>query len=146
MTAGRPSKYDSIDLVQVEKLASLGLIDTEIASILGVCEKTLNVYKKKPEFLQAIKKGKDKADAKVIESLYRRATGYEHKEDKIFQHNGEPVIVPTTKHYPPDVTAMIFWLKNRRSKYWRDKQDVEHSGSMHQEISMKELSKYLEKK
>ena len=38
------------------------------------------------------------------------------------------MIVPTTKHYPPDTTAAIFWLKNRQKSKWRDKQDHEISG------------------
>ncbi len=43
-------------------------------------------------------------------------------------HEGKPVIVPTVKHYPPDTTACIFWLKNRQRDRWRDKQDHEHTG------------------
>jgi len=35
-----------------------------------------------------------------------------------------------TKEIPPDATSMIFWLKNRRSKEWRDKQEIEHSGEI----------------
>ena len=36
------------------------------------------------------------------------------------------IIVKTKliKHYPPDSTAMIFWLKNRQKEKWRDKHDV----------------------
>ena len=44
--------------------------------------------------------------------------GYEHPEDKIFLHEGKPVIVPTVKHYPPDTTACIFWMKTRLG--WKD--------------------------
>ena len=33
---------------------------------------------------------------------------------------------PSVKYYPPDSTALIFWLKNRKPKDWRDK--IEHSG------------------
>ncbi|NLY80102.1 MAG: transposase [Lysinibacillus sp.] len=35
-----------------------------------------------------------------------------------------------TKEVVPDVTAQIFWLKNRRPDKWRDKQDIEHSGGI----------------
>jgi len=35
------------------------------------------------------------------------------------------LIVPTVKHYPPDTTAAIFWLKNRQPAKWREKQEVE---------------------
>ncbi|GAB7207355.1 hypothetical protein OS21_38510 [Dickeya oryzae] len=59
--------------------------------------------------------------------------GYEHEEDDIKAVNGEIVITPTIKRYPPDTTAAIFWLKNRQPKIWRDKQDINHTsddGSM----------------
>ena len=86
---------------------------------------------KYPKFLESIKKGKINADANVAKSLYHRACGYQHKEDKIF-HNPSAkkkkdrvVIVPTTKHYPPDTAAAFIWLKNRAG--WRDKQETELS-------------------
>lgn len=34
------------------------------------------------------------------------------------------------KEVAPDTTAQIFWLKNRKPDKWRDKQDVEHSGTI----------------
>ena len=57
----------------------------------------------------------------MASKLFHRATGYEHPEDDIKSVNGEIVITPTVKHYPPDTTAAIFWLKNRRPDLWRDK-------------------------
>jgi hypothetical protein len=123
---GRPSKYDKIDLVQVEKLAGLGLIDVEIASVLGIAVSTLNEYKKKEEFSDALKRGKVRADAKVIESLYLRATGYDHEDIYFSNYKGEVTATPYVKHYPPDPLSMIFWLKNRRPLEWRDRQETEH--------------------
>jgi hypothetical protein len=35
--------------------------------------------------------------------------------------------VPYREHVPPDVTACIFWLKNRDSAHWRDAWQVEHT-------------------
>ena len=29
------------------------------------------------------------------------------------------------EHYPPDTTALIYWLKNRRPDRWRDVQNIE---------------------
>lgn len=113
---GRPAKPPA-DSEKIEAIASLGLIDSEIAVILGISERTLNYWKKDPEFLQSIKRGKTKADAKVTQSLYRSATGYEYVDK-----NGQKVEVP------PNITAIIFWLKNRRPDLWRDKQQQEHSG------------------
>lgn len=34
------------------------------------------------------------------------------------------------RELPPDTTAGIFWLKNRKPKDWRDKQEVELSGNV----------------
>ena len=54
--------------------------------------------------------------------------GYTHDAVKIFQHQGEPVRVPYREHVPPDTTAAIFWLKNRRPEEWRDRHNHEISG------------------
>lgn len=44
------------------------------------------------------------------------------------------------KEVQPDVTAQIFWLKNRRPDKWRDKRDVEHSGGMNNTLDMSSLT------
>lgn len=119
---GRPSRYKPEYVEQAQKLCKLGMIDKELAEFFGVSEQTLNTWKKAhPEFLESLKGGKALADAEVAAKLFRRATGYEHPEDDIRAINGEIVITPTIKHYPPDTTAAIFWLKNRQPKRWRDK-------------------------
>ena len=48
--------------------------------------------------------------------LFSRIKGYEHAEDKVFNDNGTPMIVPTIKHYPPDPTSIIFYLKCKGKK------------------------------
>lgn len=123
MPAGRPTKYNSELNNQVEKLCKLGATDAQIADFLGIAESTLNLWKtKEPQFMESIRRGKLIADAEVAESLYKRATGYEHPEDKIFNDSGKPMIVPTIKHYPPDTAAAFIWLKNRAG--WKDKQEL----------------------
>lgn len=130
MPAGRPTKFKPEFVKQAEKLCVLGLTDVELARFFDVSEVTLNAWKSKhPEFLKSLKVGKKEADTRVERSLYHRAVGYSHPEDKIFNDSGTPLVVPTTKHYPPDTTAGIFWLKNRKAADWRDKRDVEHSVS-----------------
>jgi len=129
--AGRPTNYKKEYDEQAYKLCLLGATDKEMADFFGVSEVTFNAWKKKhPEFLKSLKEGKSVADANVAKSLYLRALGYYHPEDKIFNDNGEPLIVPTVKHYPPDPTAAIFWLKNRKPAEWRDKRDVQVEGNM----------------
>ena len=128
---GRPSKFDAVDRQQVEFLAKRGFTDAELAEFFKVTEQTWNNWKSAhPEFFESLKDWKAEADRKVERSLYERAKGYSHAEDKIFNANGKPLVVPTTKHYPPDTTAAIFWLKNRMKDEWRDTQHINHSGSV----------------
>lgn len=126
MPAGRPTKYKTEYEEQTYKLCLLGATDKDLASFFDVNEDTINEWKKKyTAFSESIKRGKEIADANVASKLYHRAIGYEHPEDKIFNNMGIEMIVPTIKHYAPDPTAAIFWLKNRQPAKWRDKQEQE---------------------
>jgi len=123
---GRKSKLPTIDYNQVEKLTRLGATDKELADFYEVTEQTINNWKKEDvQFFESLKRGKEIADAEVAEKLYQRAIGYSHPEEKIFQYEGGIIRADTTKHYAPDTTAGIFWLKNRRPDKWRDKQDID---------------------
>lgn len=125
----RPSKYRPEFAEQACKLCKLGLTDKEIAKFFEVSESTLNKWKlEHREFSESLKGGKTLADAEVASKLFHRATGYEHPEDDIRSVGGVIVITPTIKHYPPDTTAAIFWLKNRRPDLWRDKVEPEDRG------------------
>lgn len=122
MEEGRPTKYEAKYNKQAEKLCKLGATDKEMADFFEIVESTLNLWKKEyPKFSESIKKGKLFADANVAESLYKRATGYSHPEVDIRVINDRIVTTALTKHYPPDTAALIFWLKNRQKKKWRDK-------------------------
>jgi hypothetical protein len=65
---------------------------------------------------------------RVERSLYERANGYNFEAVKIFMppNREKPVYAPYVEHVPPDVTACIFWLKNRDPQHWRDSQRLEH--------------------
>jgi len=129
--AGRPSKFREEFIEQGRKLAQLGATDREAAEFFEVAESTLHLWKHQhPEFSEALKVGKDAADDRVEQSLYRRALGYSHDAVKIMTVDGSVVHERYVEHYPPDTTAAIFWLKNRRKGEWRDKHDVEHSGTI----------------
>lgn len=126
MPKGRPSKYKPEFAEQAYKLCLLGATNEDMANFFEIDVATLKRWRaSKEDFCAALKRGKAEADGVIAESLFHRAKGYSHPEDKIFQNNGVPVIVPTTKHYPPDTVAAIFWLKNRRPDLWRDKRDLE---------------------
>ena len=121
---GRPSKKLSISLVEVEKLAGFGLTIPQMSSFLNISSVTFAAYQKDAKFLNAVKKGKLKADTEVVKSLYFRALGYSHPDVHITNYLGEVIITPIIKHYPPDTAACFIWLKNRCG--WRDKTEMEH--------------------
>jgi hypothetical protein len=126
---GRPSSYKPEFAKQVTKLCLLGATDADIADFFGVAISTIYKWKHEyPEFSEAQKSGKDAADERVERSLYNRAVGYTFESEKVFQFQGQIVRTPTREHVPPDTTAGIFWLKNRRSGAWRDVQKHEHGG------------------
>lgn len=129
MGAGRPTKYKPEFCHQAREIAKLGAIDAEIATILGVANSTLDLWKNEyPEFSEALNEGKEIADSNVQKSLYHRAVGYSHKAVKIFQtRDGETIEHEYTERYPPDPTSGIFWLKNRKRADWKDRHDVDHT-------------------
>lgn len=123
---GRPSKINLLNLGQVKKLILAGLTDAQICDFFNINNDTFCEWKKKnKEFAETIKDWKIQADKEIEKSLYHRAKGYQHEEDKIFCEGGKVTIVPTIHHYPPDATSMIFWLKNRQPDKWREKTDID---------------------
>lgn len=130
MAGGRPSKYRPEFAQQAKKLCELGATDAQLADFFEVSVSTINLWKiNYPEFSESISVPKEIADARVEQSLYRRAMGYEHDEMDIRVVNGEIVETPIRKYYPPDATSMIFWLKNRKPADWRETKAVELTGA-----------------
>jgi hypothetical protein len=98
---GRKTKYDDFvdrkGLILVEGWARDGLTDLQISKNIGVAMSTFCEWKNKhPEFSEALKRSKEAADYEVENALFKKAK-------------------------MGDVTAMIFWLKNRQPRKWRDK-------------------------
>jgi hypothetical protein len=124
--AGRPPIYKPEFAEQARKLCELGATDADVAEFFGVADRTIYRWQAQhDEFCQALKAGKVAADDRVERSLYHKACGYSFDAVKIFMPAGakKPVLVPYREHVPPDTTACIFWLKNRRPVLWREKVD-----------------------
>lgn len=86
-------------------MARAGLTIPEMAREFKVAVSTVNKWRRDyPEFAEAMDDGRDLADARVEDALYQSAIS-------------------------GNVTACIFWLKNRRPAKWRDVQRTEHTGA-----------------
>ncbi|MEF3309500.1 transposase [Paenibacillus sp. GYB004] len=163
------NKWETHVLPKLELIrnwARSGLIEKQIAKNLDIAYSTFNLYKEKyPELLESLKVSKEEADYEVVNSLYRRANGYEYDEttyepqvdadgNPILNEDGTPRLAVTKvvrKQVAPDTTAQIFWLKNRDPKNWRDRQHINHSGGVvskvvdYSHLSDEELDKELER-
>ena len=126
---GRPTSYKPEYAKQAEKLCILGATDDDLADFFGVSDRTITRWQiKHQEFCRSLKVGKAESDDRVERSLFHKAVGYSFDSEKVFQFQGEVVRAKTREHVPPDTTAMIFWLKNRRPHDWREKMDVTTDG------------------
>ena len=135
------TKYDPTFPKLVEGYAREGLLEKHMMKKLGVSAVTFEKYKRKyPDFLEALKKGKEPVDFQVENALLKRALGFEY--DEIHTEYGYRIINEegatekyikseklVRKQVIPDTTAQIFWLKNRRPRQWRDRPADESDGS-----------------
>lgn len=139
MAKGKYEKWLEPDgLLLLEAWARDGLTDEQIAHNMGITRETLRVWKNKFSVISAtLKRGKEVVDVEVENALLKRALGYTYtettKERGVNPDTGKRELITTKKvikEIPPDTTAQIFWLKNRRPDLWRDKQNVELSGEV----------------
>ena len=127
---GPKSRFKPEYVEQIRELCeAFGATDPELAHYFDISLSTFkNWMSYHPEILPALRVGKEAADQRVVRSLYHRAVGYNYEAVKIFMpaNREKPVYAPYVEHVPPDVTAQIFWLKNRDPQHWRDSQQLEH--------------------
>lgn len=153
------SKYDTHvapRLVVVEGWARDGVIDVNMAKKLGISLDSFYKYKKAhPPFAEALRKGKEVIDFEVENALLKRALGYEYEETQTFVEEGSASdsksqkrrAIKYRKFMPPDVTAQIFWLKNRRPDKFRDRRDIQVSGEVNNPfdgLSTEDLKKLIQ--
>ena len=120
-------------LTLLEGWARDGLTDEQLSHNMGIGTTTLYRWKEEyREIREALKRGKEVVDIQVENALLKRALGYEYTEetrelvkDKETGEYSLSVTKIVTKEVAPDVTAQIFWLKNRKPKKWRsDPQEI----------------------
>lgn len=123
MPGGQPTKFNKEIKRQALLLAAKGFTYEDMAQVFGVKRQTIHNWQKAhPKFFDTLKEIKAQSDTCIEKSLYQKAQGYEL--------NG--------KHYPADTVSMIFWLKNRQPKKWRDRQEIDFTVGL-QGLTDKEL-------
>jgi hypothetical protein len=124
---GRPSDFTpEMEALAKRVYETLPVTDKQLAAILNKTEQTINNWKKNfPEFFESLKESKAAKDALVVASLYQRATGYTRRIQKV-THGG--AVLEIEEDVVPDVTAQIFWVKNRLPEEWTDRRETVVSG------------------
>lgn len=124
------TKYRPAYALQVKDMRASGMTADEVASTFGVSQGTIYDWVSKyPAFRENWQLGLDIATGRVVESLYKRATGYEAPREKLaFDKDGNVLRAQYREHVPADVGAIKYWLGNRAPDQWRERQSLEHSG------------------
>lgn len=145
---GRPAKYDKwltpAGLKQITAWAREGLYDRQVAEKIGVHRATFIEWQNKfPDIGDALEEGRDYADRMIENAIYRAAMGYEYVEETEVNDGGRDggkmvLDKRVIKKQPPNVTAAIFWMKNRQPTKWRDKHEIDNnlSGSLEVKVIM----------
>lgn len=111
---------------QAFELALLGATEAQMASVLGVGVNTIDYWKRhKPEFLEALNRGRMEADSKVAAAFYRKCTGYTYTKNVVSVYKGEVIVTPVNEYVPPDSWSCMKWLANRQRPIWADVKQVE---------------------
>ena len=107
-----------------------GIGPEAMAKAFGISLRSFREYCRRfPEFARAAETGR--LDDPVEEALLRRAIGFKQTEtvceDIIDRGSGEITgnckKRTVVKEVPPDIRALLFWLKNRRPDRWKEKND-----------------------
>ena len=124
-----------------------GFTDKKLSLLFDVVQSTIDKWKHDfPEFKAALKKGKDKFDAEVVEkSFLKRCVGFSYNEttrepmlvddfDNL-DDEGRPgkvlkmvVTKRIRKYVVPDAKGCMDWLCNRRPDRWKKLKHVEIAG------------------
>ena len=129
---GRREMYSELIQPKLEYITEqikLGQVEGKIHRDLGVSHQTWNEYKNKyPELVDAIKAGKQDICSQLQQTLYTIANGGYIYTDQVANSKGEAVDVEKT--LPPNVSALLFALKNHMPDFYKDKRDLEVSGGL----------------
>lgn len=128
--AGRKTRYNAeLHVPKAREFMAKGSTRAGIAQAFNIGLSTLYEWiEKYPELADALKEGEQIADDAVVSSLYRLTQWRENLD-------GETI--------PPNMTSIIFWLKNRDTKNWRDRKDIDAEIKV-SDLSEEELNRKIQ--
>lgn len=107
-----------------------GLSYEEIAKKVGVTSWNLWAWREKyPEIREALDVTREQVDYEVENALFRRCVGYKAEEVRTIlgqlRSDGTRSVKVEKREFeiPPDVTACLAWLNNRRPDRWKRNRD-----------------------
>jgi transposase-like protein len=137
------SEYDPLRHPRLAAaLCRFGATNCELADALDVSEKTIRRWIiEHAEFAEAVHRGIfEQFSPRVVRSLAQQALGYAVDEEVVkVGKDGELIRYNVRRQYPPNVTACIFWLKNRDPENWRDVHDHVGEHNNLDKLTSKEL-------
>lgn len=141
---GRPTVYKPEYVALAYAHAASGGMDGLLADKIGVNIATIYKWRNEyPDFLDALKRGKQGFDQQVHDALLNKATGatlnkqvaiklkdveYDDMGKKLAERE-RVELVTVQEQAAPDTGAMIFWLTNRQGDDWKNTQRREMTGA-----------------
>lgn len=102
----------------------------DVASKMGITVQTLRKWKKKyPEIAEAINETKEVLDYKIENALVKKALGYKTTDIRTLisppdkDGNRKIRVEKIEREIPPDTTAIMAWLNNRKPDQWKRNRD-----------------------
>lgn len=136
-------KYSPEIVDKIIKYLKQGTSITTTCDLVKISVETFYDWKKnKPEFSERVKAATAIPDQKVENAFFKSALGFKYKEKTV--DNERKTVRITTKTVPPNGSNALNWLKNRKPTEWRDKQEIDHSGTVTHGVD-KELGSKLDK-
>jgi hypothetical protein len=147
------SKWADVEgrLSFVEKWASDGLTEKQIATNLRISVTTLELYKRTyPQFMEAIKRGRFAVITEVENALKKRALGFTHREKKTYiKYNDDGSSTryqeESDRYFPPDVAACSILLKNKDKDEAGNPKWSDNPGKQQLDRELAEFKKEMER-
>ena len=139
--------WTDLDPKQLHILGQKGWTLGDIAAFYGIPYSTLQSWMERyPSIGDAVNQGILESCDRVERALFEKAVGYQHPDTKVMtralgnNQGSEIVQIEVTKHYPPDTSACIFYLTNKKRNEWKHRMELQTDNGLTRLPDMSGLS------